>query len=140
MYTRYPHLYFANEAEQKAAIAEVLQEWRTGVGRWRIALMDQAAKKIQETWKSKHVCVCHLCEESLGDDSCSVCRVEDIARDGKCENCASGICRTCKEEKATPGTVQCTKCYFDYSYLVDMQDVLERDRERQREEWIRRYF
>ena len=119
-YTRYPHLYFANEAEQKAAIAEVMQEWRTGVGRWRMGLMDQAAKKIQEMWKTKHVC-----EESLGENSCSVCRVEDITQDGKCDKCADGICRTCKEVYATPGTVQCLKCYYTYTYPQTIDDMDE---------------
>lgn len=50
-YTRYPHLYFSSEEQQRAAIAEVVAEWRVAAGRWRVAAMERAATQLQALWR-----------------------------------------------------------------------------------------
>jgi len=115
-YTKYPHLYFANEAEQKAAIAEVMQEWRTGVGRWRFALMDQAAKKIQSKWLAGRPELCEVCNKE------AVVYV-DKYESCVCENCMNGMCKRCKKHEATPGsgTDECLNCYYAYTFLDEIE-------------------
>lgn len=133
-YTRYPHLYFSTEAEQKAAIAEIAEEWRTGVGRWKFALMNEAAKKIQAKWISVRPERCEVCkkEEAVYVDKYESC---------VCENCMNGMCKRCKVTEATPGSItdECVGCYVKYTLekdLQDMEDELEWQREQRRYDWI----
>ena len=134
-YTKYPHLYFANEAEQKVAIAEVLDEWRTGVGRWRFSLMTQAAKKIQDKWVSVRPGRCEVCKK---EKAVYVDKYESCV----CENCMNGMCKNCKVAEATPGSItdQCVGCYVRFTLekdLRDMEDELEWQREQRRYDFIR---
>lgn len=133
-YTKYPHLYFSSEAEQKVAIAEVMEEWRTGAGRWRFALMNEAAKKIQAKWIS------------VRPERCEVCKKEPIAYVDKyetavCENCMNGMCKQCKVAEATPRSLtdECVGCYVKYSLPKDLQDIedeMEWEREQRRYDWM----
>lgn len=69
-YTRYPHLYFSSPAEQQAAIAELMADWRVATGRWRVGAMEAAAQKIQQAWREYRTnrqtfeaeCNCPMCE------------------------------------------------------------------------------
>jgi hypothetical protein len=103
-YTRFPQLYFANEAEQKEEIAKVVAEWRTSVGRWRLGKMEDAAKTIQGAWASWKDNRCR---------DCGVARATIIEHETPvCEACLNEpeFCKVCRIREATcPGTY-CVKC------------------------------
>jgi hypothetical protein len=80
-YTRFPQLYFANEAEQKEEIAKVVAEWRTSAGRWRLGKMEEAAKVIQGAWKQTRSC----------DDEPEMCKKCGV-RESKCPR---NLCTSC---------------------------------------------
>jgi hypothetical protein len=103
-YTRFPHLYFENEAEQEEAIMGVIAEWRTSPGRWRLGKMETAAKRIQWAWKNANSCqVCKRRRATLIDKyESSVCE--------RCFDEEPEMCRKCGvREWSCPGTL-CTKC------------------------------
>lgn len=106
-YTRFPQLYFANEAEQKADIADVVAEWRTSLGRWRLGKMETAAKTIQEAWSSWKANRCQVCKT---DRATHIDKYESSV----CENCMDEpLCEMCdrcgKDEWAFPGNT-CREC------------------------------
>lgn len=123
-YTQYPHLYFANEAEQKQAIAELMVEWRSEPSRWRLATMEQAAQKIQQAWRTYKAtedtsfnptfkiwggstsCYCTQCVEA---DMCEECCFNPadmvLATVSLCRGCAWGI------EYDGGNTFLCPRCY-----------------------------
>ena len=79
-YLNYPEMYFANEAEQKQAIAQVMEEWSVGVGRWRLGALEHSAVLIQRWWAQKLLAKWN---RQLVDCPCGDYAVED----GLCPDC-----------------------------------------------------
>jgi hypothetical protein len=104
-YTRFPHLYFANEAEQKEAIQEIVAEWRTSDGRWRLGNMETAAKTIQGAWSSWKSNRCQVCKTDRA-------KYIDKYESAVCESCMNPVlmCDRCeKDVREFPGNT-CREC------------------------------
>lgn len=115
-YTRYPHLYFSSPAEQQAAIAELLADWRASVGRWRIGAMEAAAQKIQQAWREYRTnrqtfdatCYCNMCQSPESEpERCGDCHI-GIAVDSLLD---VPLCNSCVWElELNKETLRCQGC------------------------------
>jgi hypothetical protein len=127
-YVNFPHLYFSSEAEQKEAIAEVLADWKQGVGRWRAAAMEKSARVVQTWWRSvvpQEQETCRLCNRACVSEYYAIC--EDCQDQMVFDDQGEDICRRCGWDGAD---VQDGVCWECEDLQVDEQNPLL--------QWVRR--
>lgn len=107
-YMHFPYLYdFNNEVEQMEAVNEILCEWRTSPGRWRLGKMEAAVKTIQEAWGIWKMNRCQVCRYDRA-------RYIDKYESAVCESCLNEpeMCKKCGIRESTCPRNLCVKCAF----------------------------